>query len=88
MGKSISKIYAKSINDRTTSGNTHLAVFFFFFFFFNSRDFPVAHMAKNLLDLSRGSGRSSGKAIGNLLQWHSNILAWRIPWTVKSGGLQ
>ena len=31
-----------------------------------------------------GSGRSPGGGHGN----HSSILAWRIPWTEESGGLQ
>ena len=31
-----------------------------------------------------GSGRSSGGGNGN----HSSILAWEIPWTEESGGLQ
>ena len=31
-----------------------------------------------------GSGRSSGGQRGT----HSNILAWRIPWTEEPGGLQ
>ena len=31
-----------------------------------------------------GSGRSLGGGHGN----HSSILAWRIPWTEKPGGLQ
>ena len=31
-----------------------------------------------------GSGRSSGKGMAI----HSSILAWRIPWTEKPGGLQ
>ena len=28
-----------------------------------------------------GSGRSSGEGV------HSNVLAWKIPWTEKPGGL-
>ena len=31
-----------------------------------------------------GSGRAPGERNGN----HSSILAWRIPWTEESGGLQ
>ena len=31
-----------------------------------------------------GSGRSPGEGNGN----HSSILAWEIPWTEESGGLQ
>jgi len=33
-----------------------------------------------------GLGRSPGGGHGNLL--YSGILAWRIPWTEKPGGLQ
>ena len=30
----------------------------------------------------------SGKSPGGEMATHSNILAWKIPWTEKSGGLQ
>ena len=36
------------------------------------------------LGLIAGSGRSPGEGNGT----HSSILAWRIPWTEKPGGLQ
>ena len=36
------------------------------------------------MGLIPGSGRSPGEGNGN----HSNILAWRIPWTKEPGGLQ
>ena len=36
------------------------------------------------MGLSPGSGRSLGKEVAT----HSSILAWRIPWTKKLGGLQ
>ena len=36
------------------------------------------------VDLISGSGRSPGGGRGI----HSSILAWRIPWTEKPGGLQ
>ena len=35
------------------------------------------------MGLIPGSGRSPGEGNGN----HSNILAWRIPWTKEPGGL-
>ena len=61
--------------------------------------FPVAQtveFACNAGDLGLipGSGRSSGEGNGNPLQYsclensiHSNILAWRIPWTEETGRL-
>ena len=36
------------------------------------------------VDLIPGSGRSPGEGNGD----HSSILAWRIPWREKPGGLQ
>ena len=36
------------------------------------------------LDLIPGSGRYQEKGMAT----HSSILAWRIPWTEKPGGLQ
>ena len=39
------------------------------------------------LGLIPGSGRSPGGELGNPLQY-SNILAWRILWTVEHFGLQ
>ena len=36
------------------------------------------------LDLISRSGRSPGKGMAT----HSSVLAWRIPWTEESGGLQ
>ena len=35
-----------------------------------------------------GSGRSPGGGNGNLLQYSSSILAWKIPRTEEPGGLQ
>ena len=39
-----------------------------------------------------GSGRSPGEGNGNPMEkamaLHSSTLAWRIPWTEESGGLQ
>ena len=52
--------------------------------------FPGGTVVKNLpanaeeVGSFPGSGRSPGEGNGN----HSSILAWRIPWTEESGGLQ
>ena len=52
--------------------------------------FLVAQLVKNPpanagdLGSTSGSGRSPGGGHGT----HSSILAWRIPWTEKPGGLQ
>ena len=35
-----------------------------------------------------GSIPGSGRSLEKRMATHSNILAWRIPWTEKSGGLQ
>ena len=45
-------------------------------------DFPVAQMVKNLGDLGWEDPLKKGMAV------HPSILAWRIPWTEKHGGLQ
>ena len=51
--------------------------------------FPGGSVVKNLpakvgdMDLIPGLGRSPGEGNGN-----SSILAWDIPWTEESGGLQ
>ena len=53
-------------------------------------DFPGGLVVNNLPANSGdsgsmpGSGRSPGVGSGN----HSSILAWKIPWTEESGGLQ
>ena len=53
-------------------------------------NFPMAQMVKNLPAMqeirvwSLGREDSLEKGMGT----HSSILAWRIPWTEKSGGLQ
>ena len=51
---------------------------------------PDSSVVKNLpanagdADSIPGSGRSPGKGMAT----HSSILAWRIPWTGETGGLQ
>ena len=55
----------------------------------NNMGFPGGSVVKNLpakvgdMDLIPGLGRSPGEGNGN-----SSILAWDIPWTEESGGLQ
>ena len=46
---------------------------------------PPAH-AEHAGDVSSISG--SGRSLEEGLATHSSILAWRIPWTEKPGGLQ
>ena len=65
-----------------------------FFFFFKetspTEGFPCGSVVKNPpanaghLGLISGLGRSPEKAVAT----HSSILAWEIPWTEESGGLQ
>ena len=47
-------------------------------------------MVKNLLAMPKNPGSISGSEnpLENGMATHSNILAWRIPWTEESGGLQ
>ena len=50
----------------------------------------VAQMAKNLPAM-QGTGVQSlgqGDPLEEEMATHSNILAWRIPWTEEPGGLQ
>ena len=53
------------------------------------KGFPGGSVVKNLLqygrhEFTRGLGRSLEKEMAT----HSNTLAWEIPWTQESGGLQ
>ena len=50
----------------------------------------VAQMAKNLPALQRDLDSIPGleRSPGEETATHSRILAWRIPWTEQSGGLQ
>ena len=52
--------------------------------------FPEAQRVKNLLAMQETWVRSRGQedALENEMAIHSNILAWRIPWTEELGGLQ
>ena len=55
-----------------------------------SPDFPLAQMVKNLPAMQETQVWSLGweDPLEKGMAIHSNILAWRIPWTEKSGGLQ
>jgi len=50
----------------------------------------VAEMVKNLPAMQETRVRSLGRedALEKIMATHSRILAWRIPWTEKPGGLQ
>ena len=55
-----------------------------------ARDFPVAQMVKNLpaIQETRVQFLSWEVPLEKGMAIHSSILAWRIPWTEKPGGLQ
>ena len=57
---------------------------------FLPQDFPEAQMVKNLPAMQETQVRSLGQEdpLEKGMAIHSSILAWRIPWTGKSGGLQ
>ena len=50
----------------------------------------VAQMVKNLPAMQETWVRSQGQedALEEKMAIHSSVLAWRIPWTEKPGGLQ
>ena len=52
--------------------------------------YSVAQIVKNLPAMWETRVRSLGREdpLENGMTTHSGILAWRIPWTEKSGGLQ
>ena len=52
--------------------------------------FPVAQMAKNLPAMRETWVQSLGwdDPLEKGMATHSNVLAWRIPWTDEPGGLQ
>ena len=54
------------------------------------RDFPVAQTVKNLPAMQETRVRFLGWEVPleKGIAIHSSILAWRIPWTEKPGGLQ
>ena len=53
-------------------------------------DFPGGSVVKNLLAVQETQVQSLGweDALEAGTATHSSILAWRIPWTEESGGLQ
>ena len=54
------------------------------------RDSLAAQMVKNLLAMQENWVQSLGQEnpLEEEMATHSSILAWRIPWTEKPGGLQ
>ena len=62
----------------------------FFFNFLYSRASPVAQIVNSLPAMQQTQGRSLGweDPLEKEMATHSSILAWRIPWTEESGGLQ
>ena len=63
---------------------------FFLNYLFIYQDFPVAQTVKNLPAMQETSVRSLGweDPLEKGMAIHSSILAWRIPWAEKPGGLQ
>ena len=59
-------------------------------FHFHFGDFPVAQMVRNQLAMQETRVQSLGQEdlLEKEMTIHSSILAWRIPWTQKPGGLQ
>ena len=55
-----------------------------------SLDFPRAQIVKNLPPMQETQVPSLGQEdpLEKGMATHFNILAWRIPWTEESGGLQ
>ena len=53
-------------------------------------DFPVSQMVKNLRVMQETQVQSVGQEdpLAKEVATHSNILAWRIPWTEEPGKLQ
>ena len=51
---------------------------------------PVAQMVKNLPAMQEIQVRSLGQEdpLEKEMAIHSSVLAWKIPWTEESGGLQ
>ena len=52
--------------------------------------FPVAQTVNSLPEMQETWVQSLGQedSLEKEMTTHSNILAWRIPWTVELGGLQ
>ena len=58
--------------------------------YFQQQDFPVAQMVKNVPEVQEIRIWSLGQEdpLEKGIATHSSILAWRIPWAEKPGGLQ
>ena len=58
--------------------------------YFQQQDFPVAQMVNNLPKVQETRVWSLGQEdpLEKGMATHYSILAWRIPWTEKPGGLQ
>ena len=56
----------------------------------NALDFPVAQTGKNLsaMQETRVCSPVWENPLEKGMAMHSSILAWRIPWTEESGGIQ
>ena len=52
------------------------------------KNLPINAVDIRDVDSIPGSGRSPGVGNGNPLNGNSSILAWKISWTKKPGGLQ
>ena len=70
--------------------NSYALFFFFFYLFILYWVIPVAQMVKNLPAIQETWVQSLGQEdpLEKEMATHSSILAWRIPWTEESGGLQ
>ena len=56
------------------------------FWWFSGKEF--AYNAGDIRDVGWISGSGRSPEAGHGIPTNSNILAWRIPWTVELGGLQ
>ena len=58
--------------------------------YFQQQDFPVAQTVKNVSEVQETRIWSLGQEdpLEKGIATHSSILAWRIPWAEKPGGLQ
>ena len=69
-----------------------LVVFFFFFFWTHCTGFPGGASGKEPSCQCRGYKRHGlnpwEDPLEETMAIHSNILAWKIPWTEEPGGLQ
>ena len=68
----------------------YLSHFNFFIIYIWLKDFPAAQIVKNLPAMQETRVQFLGQEdpLEKGMATHSNILAWRIPWTEKPGRLQ